>query len=278
MHRPITFCITNPRGRVLYCHQRKANPYFHVMETVWMFAGSKDATFLTPFNSNMNQYMEPDGTIHGAYGHRWRNHFHRDQILWAIRTLQEDPESRQVVIGMYDPHKDHFLHWKDRPCNTHIYFRIVNGALDMTVCNRSNDVVWGACGANVVHMTYLQELVASGLKIPMGTYWVMSNNIHIYQHHWGLLGNPLPFKYDADPLPLMGQNESDPWELLQECELFVQYATEHKYKSSWINKVVVPMYEHYQCRLNGDKDSYDTAEVEAEDWRVACDLWREWHQ
>jgi hypothetical protein len=37
------------------------------------------------------------------------------------------------------------------------------------------------------------------------------------------------------------------------------------------------MYQHYQCRLNGDKNSYDLDEVKAEDWKIACKLWREWH-
>ena len=37
---------------------------------------------------------------------------------------------------------------KDVPCNTHAYFAInAEGSLDLTVCNRSNDLVWGCLGA-----------------------------------------------------------------------------------------------------------------------------------
>ena len=46
------------------------------------------------------------------------------------------------------------------PCNTAIYFKVREGKLNMTVSNRSNDVIWGTFGANVVHMSILQEYVA----------------------------------------------------------------------------------------------------------------------
>ena len=184
LQSPQLFTVQNPRERVLFHPKRNANPYLHVMETVWMFAGSNEVDFLLPFSKQMGEYAN-DGVVNGANGLRWRTHFNRDQIIGTIQELKERPDSRQAVIAMYDPSQDYSPHWKDRPCNTHIYFRVVNGKLDMTVCNRSNDVVWGMCGANAVHMTYLQELVASGIRRPVGRYHVMTNNLHIYEHHWG---------------------------------------------------------------------------------------------
>ena len=282
MGQPILFTTINPKQRVLFNPLRKCNPYLHVMETVWMFAGENSVEFLLPFSKQMEAYAEPDGVINGAYGHRWRSYFGRDQIMGVINELARDPDSRQAVIGMYDPAQDWKQQWNDRPCNTHIYFRKYGGALDMTVCNRSNDVVWGACGANIVHMTYLQELVATALKCPVGSYNVMSNNLHIYEHHYNLLNNPQSYDYyhdklDVNPLPLLGANESDVYEFLNECEAFVRNGPEGTYKSSWINGVVIPMYQHYMCRLNGDKDTYDTSETLATDWRLAENLWREWN-
>lgn len=278
---PSLWTVSRPEERVLFNPDRMCNPYLHVMETVWMFAGANDVEFLLPFSKQMGQYAEPDGKINGAYGHRWRNHFQRDQIMSTIVELQRDPESRQAVISMYDPRQDHHAVWKDRPCNTHIYFRIVDGRLDMTVCNRSNDAVWGMTGANAVHMTYLQELIAAGLRVPVGKYHVMTNNLHIYQRHWTLLDSPKTYDHyrdaEVEPYALLGPNETSVWEFLNECEAFVLNDGEGYYKSSWINDVVIPMYEHYMCRLNGDKYSYDVDENMATDWRRAEILWREWH-
>ena len=278
---PTLWNVLRPMERVLFCPKRRANPYLHVMETVWMFAGANKVDFLLPFSKQMGQYAEKDGHINGAYGYRWRNHFGRDQIAGVITELETNPESRQAVMAMYDPRQDHSTHWKDRPCNTHVYFRVArDGRLDMTVCNRSNDVVWGMCGANAVHMTYLHELVARAIRHPIGIYHVMTNNAHIYEPMWGLLKQPATYDYyedrEAKPYPLL-HGEVDYYELLNECQMFVDFTTDGTYKSKWINGVVVPMYEHYMCRLNGDKVTYDINETLATDWRLAEEHWREEH-
>ena len=78
---------------------------------------------------------------------------------------------------MWDGSCDLDTHHNDLPCNTHIYFRVVDGKLNMTVCNRSNDVIWGMTGANAVHMTMLQELIAAEADIPIGSYLVSSRSV-----------------------------------------------------------------------------------------------------
>ena len=281
---PILFGMRRPWENVLFCPARMANPYFHVMETVWMLAGSKNGKWLEPFNKNIMSYAEDDGYINGAYGHRWRNAFMRDQLIGVIKELTRDKHSRQAVIAMYNPFSDWQDHWRDRPCNTHIYFRRretnEGPRLDMTVCNRSNDLVWGACGANAVHMTYMHQFICSALKISQGRYHVMSNNLHIYEHHWHMLDNPLTFdwygEYDVFTVPIF-QHEQSPWEFLMECEDFVRYADEIEYKSQWLQEVVKPMYSHYMCRLNGDKVTYDVEDNADQAWGHAEYLWREWH-
>lgn len=279
IRRPSIWSMRNPLERVLFNPQRKANPYFHIMETVWMLAGENKVDFLLPFNANMDMYAN-DGIVNGAYGHRWRNHFYRDQIIGVINELTRDIDSRQAVMVMYDPKIDYQVNWKDRPCNTHIYFRTVGGTLDMTVCNRSNDAVWGLAGANAVHMTYLQELIARTLRVPVGTYYVMTNNLHIYQQHWPLMHNPMgPDEYkrgDIIPLPMLLPKE-DINDLLYECEQFVASDGDFPCQINWLRNTVSPMYQSYMCRKNGDYDTFDLDLIEADDWRLACKLWSDLH-
>ena len=279
---PTIWTVMNPHQRVLFNEERNANPYFHVMETVWMFAGSNEISWLKKFNARIASYAEDNGVVNGAYGHRWIHHFGRNQIASVVKELQEDSQSRQAVIGMYDPAQDYLTRWRDRPCNTHIYFRILGGCLDMTVCNRSNDAVWGLAGANIVHMTYLQELIASAIGVPMGRYYVMTNNLHIYSPHYPLLEAPVTLDYyhtrlDVTPEPLI-TGDCDWYTFLYECKQFIAHGSDRNYTNVWLQDTVKPMYEHYMCRLNGDKDTYDTAEVKAKDWRKACELWRERNQ
>lgn len=66
-------------------------------------------------------------------------------------------------------------------CNTAVYFTIREEQyLDMTVTNRSNDLVLGLMGANLVHFTILQEYMARSLGIKVGLWYQFTNNLHVY--------------------------------------------------------------------------------------------------
>jgi thymidylate synthase len=52
--------------------------------------------------------------------------------------------------------------------------------LDLTVLCRSNDVVWGAYGANAVHFSVLQEYLAGRIGVDVGVMYQFSNNYHGY--------------------------------------------------------------------------------------------------
>ena len=89
---------------------------------------------------------------------------------------------RRAVLEMWDAEGELRManSCKDHPCNTHIYFNVRDNILDMTVCNRSNDMIWGALGANAVHMSILQEYIASHIGARVGIYTQFSNNLHAY--------------------------------------------------------------------------------------------------
>lgn len=56
--------------------------------------------------------------------------------------------------------------------------------LDMTVCNRSNDLIWGMLGANAVHFSMLLEYMAAQLGVEVGLYHQFTNNCHAYTSNW----------------------------------------------------------------------------------------------
>jgi hypothetical protein len=150
------------------------------MESLWMLNGQRDAAWVTFFNKQMDAYTNERGNYDGAYGYRWRNHFDMDQLTPIIEMLRYDPSTRRAVLTMFDPVTDLGADSLDIPCNTTIYFSILNGELNMTVCNRSNDVIWGAYGANAVHMSMLHEVMAAMVRAKLGTYYQFSNNFHLY--------------------------------------------------------------------------------------------------
>lgn len=178
---PVLVTHLMPYRRVLFDPIRDANPFFHYMEALWMLGGRKNVSFPATFASNMLKYSDDGMTLHGAYGHRWRRHWKKDQIQDVIYMLNRDPSTRRAVIGMWDPATDLEVDSKDLPCNTHLYFRVQDNRLHMTICNRSNDLVWGMLGSNIVHFSILQEYIASAIAKPVGNLYQFTNNLHIYE-------------------------------------------------------------------------------------------------
>lgn len=192
---PVITQYDSPTERMLLDYQRDANPFFHIFESIWMLAGRNDVKWLQQFNSNISTFSDDGVVFHGAYGFRWREHFGTDQLVWLVHHLKKDTASRRAVIQMFDPAVDQPSKFaqvvpKDIPCNTAIYFEIADGGLNMTVTNRSNDLVWGCYGANAVHMSILQEFVAGALGVPVGKYWQISNNLHVYERHFSFMDTP----------------------------------------------------------------------------------------
>ena len=84
---------------------------------------------------------------------------------------------------MWGAGRDDLRSYSAKPCNLIITFRIARDRLDMTVFNRSNDLVWGCCGANAVHFPMLQEYLAGRMEVDVGGYWQVSTNLHLYEEH-----------------------------------------------------------------------------------------------
>lgn len=179
---PVLTVYNRPWERVMFSSLRDANPFFHLYECVWMLAGRNDAQSVGRYAKTMETFADENGVLHGAYGHRWRRAFAFDQLFAVYDLLRNDLTTRRAVLQMWDPSSDllNAHSSKDVPCNTNVYFDATKNCLDMTVCNRSNDIVWGAYGANAVHMSFLQEVLASALGLPVGVYYQFSNNYHTY--------------------------------------------------------------------------------------------------
>lgn len=256
---PVMTTYRKPMERVLFGSERDANPAFHLMEAIWMLAGANNVEFLLPFNSQFGKYAEADGRVHGAYGHRWRNAFGHDQINTIISMLRENPDTRQAVMQMWDCDSDLGQIKNDLPCNTHIYFYCRGGMLHMTVCCRSNDILWGAYGANAVHMSMLQELIAHAINRQVGVYNQFSNNYHAYADNemaarfldYAPLHN---LSYDlkaVEPMPLVMQQEESHLTFLKDCEDMITLAPEEEWstpRTKFFQKVACPIRDMYLCR------------------------------
>lgn len=183
---PVTTVYKKPYERVLFSPERDANPFFHLIEALWMLAGRADLATVEYFNRRMREYSDDGITLDGAYGRRWRTWWDKDQLNEVVELLRSHPHSRRAVIQMWDPNTDLHPHEekKDVCCNICVTVqlaRTTNRQLDVTIFCRSNDAIWGAAGANAVHFSILQEYLAKQLDVPMGQMYQISDNLHAYE-------------------------------------------------------------------------------------------------
>lgn len=302
---PVMTTYLYPFQRVLFSPLRDANPFFHLMESLWMLAGRNDVAFPAMFAANMRSFSDDGRTLHGAYGHRWREHFGGDQLHVIIDELKKNPESRRCVLQMWDIVLAGDLGkatngGKDVPCNTHAYLDARGGELNITVCCRSNDIVWGAYGANAVHFSVLQEYLAAAIGCPVGKYRQFSNNYHLYPAN---LRNPenLPVRdllkqlasdasstnyYDffsghkdediVESLPLV-RTSAKQWSLDLDFFMGVGWKV-YDYADPFFSKTAVTMRRAWELRKEkAPKDEVlgVLKTIEAQDWRKACVDWVE---
>lgn len=249
---PVTTVYEKPNERVLFYPDRDANPYFHFMEGLWMISGRNDVEWISRFNASIANYSDDGVTFHGAYGYRWRKHFGFDQIDIIAGQLRANPDDRRIVLQMWDPKVDLARGGKDFPCNTAIKFRIVDGRLDMTVENRSNDMIWGAYGANAVHFSMLQEYMAAKIGVQLGHYWQVSTNFHSYmdtlkKHAALLLEQPTsPYHTGSvEPFPMVNVDIVD-WE--SQLEVFMREGDKAiGYTDPFFKRVAIPMLQSHRA-------------------------------
>jgi thymidylate synthase len=179
---PCTIVYEKPQERVIFWPERNANPFFNLLESCWMMAGRRDVKFVEQFVKRMKTFSDDGENFHAAYGYRWRKHFGMDQLTSIISGLKKDKNCRRQVLGIWDPKKDLEAITLDKPCNLSATFQInTEDKLDMVVHNRSNDAIMGALSANATHFSILQEYLSTGIGIPVGRYWQVSSNMHVYK-------------------------------------------------------------------------------------------------
>jgi thymidylate synthase len=170
--------------------------------------------------------------------------------------------------------------------------------LNITVCNRSNDMIWGMLGANVVHFSFLQEYMAAYLGLELGVYNQFTNNLHVYTSRW----YPKEWLAEADNRTMWSQpivdysttGRDNNWNLVPlvqdpaifdtECLRFVEYNSKQPelvyrmyYAAPFLNTVAQPMMYafHFHKLRNYDEALHWCTNIAADDWKLVATQWIE---
>jgi len=163
---------------------------FAIVEVISIMNGRRDAAFLNFWNRDLPRFAGEGDLYHGAYGYRLRSNFGFDQLERAYQTLRDNPESRQVVLGIWDPRIDFpDEHGKpvspDIPCNICSSLKVRGGKLEWLQVMRSNDLFKGL-PYNLIQFTTLQEVMAGWLGLELGSYNHISDSLHLYEEEYEL--------------------------------------------------------------------------------------------
>lgn len=322
---PVLITYSNPLERVLFNEARDCNPFSLLYESLYMLSGRNDVAPLTYYTKRFSEFSDDGKSLNDAYGYRWRKAIDNcngrcqievDQLKVIIDHLKSKPDSRRAVLNMWNVEDDlvKINNSKAVCCNLEVMFSLRNTdptglttagiVLDMTVTNRSNDLLWGLLNANYVTFSVLQEYVAAHLGVEVGKYHHFTNNLHIYTKRWE------PEKWLADKTPdyytkpdvtgledaayYWGRDLGKRFPLVKDPVVFDKELPElveefshterstqttgrlaGTYEEPFLYKVAVPMLQAFRLyKHNLLKDAIAQIEhVEADDWRIAGKSW-----
>lgn len=145
------------------------------LETLQLIGEVSRPELLVAASRRFQDFREPDGSFHGAYGLRALG-----QTARVLERLRADPESRQGVVTLWDPARDSHRVHPDMPCTVALHLLPRNGRLHLQVYMRSNDVWLGLAYDYFVFAQWLMTC-ARVLGLEPGRYIHHVGSLHLYE-------------------------------------------------------------------------------------------------
>ncbi len=159
-----------------------------IAEQMFFLSGGNSTQWLSTKTKIWDSFLEADGKLTAAYGHRWRHHFKEaghpiNQIEVVLTKLKVDSSDRHGVVMMWDPSTDLLVKQKNVPCPFSFSLMIIGGRLHLHLIVRSNDMVLGF-PTDAAGFALLQLILAQELGVEPGIYTHSISNAHIYEDHY----------------------------------------------------------------------------------------------
>ena len=177
----VGFYIEKPMSNLIEDQDRNWKWDYAEAEWQWYLTGLPNIKMLGEIYGKVPEIWKrmanEEGYVNSNYGYQWQRN---DQIDKVIELLKSNPRTRQATISIYDG-KEIDKYEFDTPCTYAVQFTILNGHLNMCVTMRSNDLWYGFCNDQYC-FSKIQELVATEIGLPIGTYYHFAHNLHLYNN------------------------------------------------------------------------------------------------
>ena len=187
----VRFKIKNPFDRLPYIPARKFSVTYLIGELLWYLSASDSTDWISYYSSFWKNISDDGKTANSAYGARIFKPHERiagkelTQWEFVVDELRRDKDSRRAVIHIRSPW-DSVKAKLDVPCTLTLQFFIRNKRLHMVTNMRSSDLILGIA-YDIPAFTMFQELLARELGVNVGEYIHISNSLHIYERHFGMV-------------------------------------------------------------------------------------------
>ncbi|MCI5837466.1 MAG: thymidylate synthase [Veillonellaceae bacterium] len=173
-----------------------------VKELLWIWQmQSNDVRQLQEMNCRIwDEWMLADGTIGKAYGYQLKKYGQVDTLL---RTLREDPESRRMVVSLWNV--EDLPEMSLYPCAFLTMWDVADGRLNCMLVQRSGDMGLGV-PFNLTQYAVLVHLIARDAGLEPGLFTHVINNAHIYDNHVDAMRTQLARRDKALPAPRLVLN------------------------------------------------------------------------
>lgn len=174
-----------------------------VKEILWIWQKqSNDVRVLQKWNCHVwDEWMREDGTIGKAYGYQLAKYHQVDKLL---KTLKENPESRRMVVSMWNV--EDLPDMALQPCAFLTMWDVSsNGRLNCMLIQRSADMGLGV-PFNMAQYAALVCMIAQVTGLRPGLFTHVLNNAHIYQNHVETMKVQLGRRNKAFPAPKLRLN------------------------------------------------------------------------
>lgn len=243
----VQFTIEDASQSVILNKARKLNYAYAFMEMMGLFSSGKDVIdmlmFYCPPLAKI-QLNQETGLFDGHYGTRLMKY---GQFNFVYEELKLNPNSRRAVMTMYNPAHDMSVHnSNDVPCTLALQFRIIEGKLDLFAMMRSNDIYLGL-PYDLTQFTFLQQLLASKLQIPIGAYHHYTTSLHMYERDYDVLHSIAFCGVESgttfQSMPKFTLTASDPIKEIESLLRFDLCIRKHKDIFEWPNEELEKMYD-----------------------------------
>lgn len=167
-----------------------------IHELLWFLKGDTNVEYLTKNGIRIwNEWADKDGNLGAIYGKQWRSwgyydkrengqfSYHEvDQIKDVIEEIQNDPNSRRLVVSAWNVGDYKAGKMNLPPCHILFQFYVNDGKLNCQLYQRSCDVFLG-CGFNIASYSLLTHMIAHVCNLQVGEFIHVIGDCHIYLNH-----------------------------------------------------------------------------------------------